>query len=116
MSDALAQLAPRSLWEHFSNIARIPRPSKHEEQVAAYVRSVAARRGLVVRADRTGNLVVDVPPSPGREKASVVILQSHLDMVCEKNKDVAHDFFRRGVSSRTERNADTGGHKHVLPG
>lgn len=102
MGNDLTQLEPRPVWEHFASIARIPRPSKHEEGAAAYVRSVAAREGFQVRADAVGNLFVDVPSTPGRESAPVVILQGHLDMVGEKNKEVAHDFMKDPIRPRID--------------
>jgi dipeptidase D len=102
MSEPLAQLEPRSVWEHFLSLTRIPRPSKHETQAVAFVREVAARHKFTVRADATGNLVVDVPASKGREKAPVVILQGHLDMVGEKNKDVRHDFEKDPILPRLD--------------
>ena len=92
MSDALANLEPASVWGHFAEMTRIPRPSKHEERIAAWVRSVAEKHGFEVRSDDVGNLVVDVPATAGRESAPTVVIQGHLDMVCEKNKDVEHDF------------------------
>jgi len=102
MSDALARLEPRSVWSHFAEIARIPRPSKHEERIAAWVRSVAEGHGFDVRSDATGNLVVVVPASPGHESAAPVVLQSHLDMVCEKNRDVEHDFMADPIRPRID--------------
>ncbi len=92
MANALASLEPRPLWSHFAALAAIPRPSKKEERAAAWVESVAKEHGFAVRRDAAGNRVVVVPASKGREGAPVVILQGHLDMVCEKNRDVAHDF------------------------
>lgn len=94
MRDALAGLEPRAVWENFSAMAAIPRPSKHEERIAAWVREFAERHGFKVGNDEVGNLIIDVPATAGHENAPTVILQSHLDMVCEKNKDVEHDFFR----------------------
>jgi dipeptidase D len=102
MSDALAGLEPRTVWRHFADIARIPRPSGHEERAASYVRSVASEHGLTVRDDAIGNLVVQVPASAGRERAPAVILQGHLDMVCEKNKGVEHDFMKDPIRARVE--------------
>jgi dipeptidase D len=102
MSDPLADLEPRSLWQHFSSIASIPRPSKHEEKIVAWVRSLAERRGIPVRSDATGNLVLDVPASPGREGAPIVILQAHLDMVCEKNRGVEHDLMNDPIRPRID--------------
>jgi len=94
MKDVLAGLEPRSLWGHFSRIASIPRPSKQEERISAWVRAVAGEHGWPVDSDRVGNLVIRVPASPGHEGAETVILQAHLDMVCEKNRDTSHDFTR----------------------
>jgi dipeptidase D len=97
MSDVLAQLEPRSLWKYFSAIADVPRPSKHEEKIVEYVRSFAAEHGFEVKSDAVGNLIVYVPATPGHENAPTVIIQGHLDMVCEKNKDVEFDFMNQGI-------------------
>jgi dipeptidase D len=86
-----AALQPAPLWRHFEAITRIPRPSRHEEKMVAYVQAWAAGRGYAVARDATGNLCVAVPASPGREKAPAVVLQSHLDMVCERNADSPYD-------------------------
>jgi dipeptidase D len=102
MSDPLASLDPRSVWEHFSELLRIPRPSGHEAEIAKHLAAVAARHGFKASRDAVGNLVIDVPATPGREKAPVVILQGHLDMVAEKNKDVAHDFLKDPIRPRIE--------------
>ena len=72
MSDALAQLEPRSVWGHFASIAAIPRPSKHEEKIVGWIRSLAEEHGFTARSDRAGNLVVDVPASEGCERAPTV--------------------------------------------
>ncbi|MBZ5639072.1 MAG: aminoacyl-histidine dipeptidase [Acidobacteriia bacterium] len=100
MSDPLAHLEPRSVWEQFSEILRIPRPSGHEAAVAGHLTAVAARHGFKTSSDGVGNLVIDVPASPGREKAPVIVLQGHLDMVAEKNKDVTHDFMKDPIRPR----------------
>jgi len=102
MSEALARLEPRSLWESFGQIAAIPRPSRHEERIVAWVRTLAGEHGWNVRADEIGNLVLEVPATAGREGAEIVILQSHLDMVCEKNKDVEHDFMTDPIRPRID--------------
>lgn len=100
MSDTLSALEPRPVWSHFAELAAIPRPSKQEARVAAYVESVAAARGWSVRRDAAGNVVVGVPATAGSERAPVVVLQGHLDMVGEKNRDVAHDFDRDPIRPR----------------
>lgn len=90
----LDPLLPRPVWAAFDAIRRIPRPSRREEKIVAEVRRWAAEHGFPVTADAAGNLLVKVPASPGREGAPVVVLQSHLDMVTEKNRGVEHDFDR----------------------
>ena len=100
MSDPLSGLAPAHLWRHFGSLAAIPRPSGHEEKAAAFVIATGRAAGAVVRQDARGNVVLAVPASPGREAAPVVILQTHLDMVCEKNRDVTHDFDRDPIRPR----------------
>lgn len=94
MSDPLSQLQPRELWSHFAALSAIPRPSRHEERVVAWVHSLASERDWDVRSDSAGNLIVAVPASPGHERAAIVVLQSHLDMVCDKNEGVQHDFMK----------------------
>jgi dipeptidase D len=85
-------LEPSILWKRFYEISLIPRPSKGEEQIRAYLRNFASARNLRMKEDKTGNIVIYVEPSAGYEKSPVVVLQSHVDMVCEKNKGKEHDF------------------------
>ena len=92
MKNVIEGLQPQLLWEHFYQLAQIPRCSKHEEKAREYVIAVAQRNNLPYKTDSVGNVVVNVPATPGKENAPVVVLQGHLDMVCEKNKDVEHDF------------------------
>ncbi len=88
----VSELEPQALWRHFDRILTIPRGSKEEDEIRAYVIEVAERSGLEHRTDDAGNVVVRKPGSPGKEDVAVTILQSHLDMVNEKNSDVQHDF------------------------
>lgn len=92
MKEVIEGLKPQELWNHFYEISQIPRCSKHEEKVREYVISVAERNGLEYKMDAAGSVVVKKPATPGNENAPVIVLQGHLDMVCEKNKDVEHDF------------------------
>ena len=92
MSTAIEGLKPEQVWKYFAEIARIPRGSKNETAVAKYVMDTARQLGLGVKQDRVGNVVVKKPASPGREHVRSIILQGHLDMVCEKNADKVHDF------------------------
>jgi dipeptidase D len=87
----LTGLEPRSFWAHFETLTRIPRPSRHEEPVIEHVRSWAAEHGFELRQDAGRNLVVRVPATPGREQSPVVVLQGHLDMVCERDPASPND-------------------------
>jgi len=91
---SIETLEPVSVWRYFAGIAAVPRPSKREQRIREHVLSVVEQIGLSARQDATGNVVVQVPASPGCEKAPVIVLQAHLDMVCEKNSDSSHDFER----------------------
>lgn len=73
-------------------MSSVPRPSKREEKIRAHFHALAAKHGLKSHQDETGNIVVDVPASPGCEQAPTVVIQGHLDMVCEKNHGTQHDF------------------------
>jgi dipeptidase D len=97
MSSPLDNLEPKLLWSHFDAIRSIPRPSKHEERIAEHVESWARDRGFEIQRDEIGNLSIRVPATPGHEGAPTVVLQGHLDMVCEKNSDVEHDFMEQGI-------------------
>ncbi len=92
MSDALKGLQPALVWKYFGEIARIPRCSKNEQQIAEYVMQTAKSLGLETQRDSAGNVLVRKPASPGREGVQTVVLQGHLDMVCEKNAGTEHDF------------------------
>ena len=94
MASAVAGLEPAALWNNFAALSRIPRPSKQEEQVLAWLKEFADTRSLEWQQDEVGNIVVRRPGSGGGESAPVVVIQSHVDMVCEKNSDVEHDFGR----------------------
>jgi dipeptidase D len=97
MSSPLESLEPKLVWQHFDAIRQIPRPSKHEEKIIEGVKSWAAERGFEVAQDAAGSMTIKVPATAGHENAPTVILQGHLDMVCEKNSDVEHDFMTQGI-------------------
>jgi len=84
-------LKPELLWKYFEEISSIPRCSKHEEKVAEYVVNTAKKLGHEVMRDDVGNVIVR-KKATAYENAPMVTLQAHLDMVCEKNRDVKHDF------------------------
>ena len=88
---------PKTLWKHFDQIRQIPRCSGNEKQAGDYVMEFAKSRNYEAKRDDLGNIVVQVPATPGHENAATVVLQSHLDMVCEKNSDVQHDFSKDAI-------------------
>lgn len=92
MVHEIQNLQPGRLWHYFLEICKIPRPSKKEEKIAAYISTFAAKHNLQCNIDEAGNVLVKKPATPGFEHRRAVILQSHLDMVCEKNSDTVHDF------------------------
>ena len=85
-------LQPELLWDAFYELSQVPRPSKKEEQVIKFVENFATKNGFNYRKDEVGNIVIEVPASEGKENANIVVLQGHVDMVCEKNKGTEHDF------------------------
>ncbi len=95
---ALEHLSPSLLWKHFEKLCSIPRPSGHERQAAAYVVSEAQRLGLESYTDAIGNVIVRKEASPGFENRGGVILQSHLDMVPQKNEGTDHDFLKDPIN------------------
>lgn len=91
-SSAIEGLTPATLWKRFYEISQIPRPSKSEERIRLYLRNFAGQNNLTMKEDEAGNILMQIPPKPGFEKTPTVVLQSHVDMVCEKNKETDHDF------------------------
>lgn len=88
----LAGLAPERVFYFFEKISDIPRGSGNEKAVSDYVASFAKKKGLYCYQDKANNVLVKKPGTPGQDRAPAVILQGHLDMVCEKNSDTEHDF------------------------
>lgn len=92
MNDVLKDLKPARVYHYFAEICQIPRPSKHEGKIAAYLADFGRKHNLETIVDKTGNVIIRKPASKGMEHLKSVVLQSHMDMVCEKNSDVQHDF------------------------
>lgn len=89
-----SDLQPAAVWQHFATLCATPRASKQEAALRDQLQAWAGEKGLNVTVDRSGNLILRKPATPGRERAPGVVLQAHLDMVCQKNSDSAHDFAR----------------------
>ena len=85
-------LKPVLVWNFFHEITQIPRPSKKEERIIAYLKEFSKKQNLATKSDEAGNVLISKPATAGYEKHKTIILQSHIDMVCEKNSDVVHDF------------------------
>lgn len=83
----MTNLEPKLVFDHFARINQIPRPSKHEEQIIAYLKQWGEEHNLPTKVDETGNVLISKPATPGYENHPTVVLQSHMDMVCEKTPD-----------------------------
>ena len=93
----LQNISPEILWKNFSKLNAVPRPSKKEERVIAFVKNFGENLGLPTSVDKTGNVLIKKPATKGMENRKTIILQAHLDMVCQKNNDVDFDFENQGI-------------------
>ena len=93
------ELKPARVFEQFAEINKIPRPSKHEERMIEYLKSFGESRNLPTVVDATGNVIIRKPATPGFENLETVILQSHMDMVCDKLVDVEIDFAKDPIQT-----------------
>ena len=98
----IVNLEPRLVWEQFEAITRVPRPSKKEGKIISFLVDFATKHGIEYRKDAIGNVVMRKPATPGYEDRPTVILQAHMDMVCEKNSDVEFDFERDAIRPRID--------------
>ncbi len=96
MNDIL-NLEPKSIWKNFSALNEIPRPSKKEERVIQFMMDFGKSLNLETIKDKVGNVIIKKPASAGMENRKTIVLQSHLDMVCQKNNDVVFDFDTQGI-------------------
>jgi len=92
-------LEPELIWHYFNDILQIPRPSRKEDAMVAYLKTFAAQHGLEVKTDTVNNVLIKKPATKGMEKRKTVVLQSHLDMVCEKHSHVNHDFEKDAIKA-----------------
>lgn len=98
----ITDLSPRIVWEQFDAITRVPRPSKKEGKIIEFLVDFAKKHNLEYRKDEIGNVVMRKPATKGYEDRPTVILQSHMDMVCEKNSDVEFDFENDSIRTRID--------------
>lgn len=88
----ITDLKPEIVWKYFHEITQVPRPSKKEGKMIAYLEHFAAQHHLAIKKDAAGNILISKPATPGMENRETVVFQAHMDMVCEKNNDTKHDF------------------------
>ena len=98
----IGNLHPKEVWKYFLEICQIPRPSKKEEKIMEYLIKFGESHGLETHRDEAGNVVIKKGATPGMESRQAVVLQSHMDMVCEKNSDVEHDFLKDPIKPRID--------------
>ena len=96
----ITKLEPKLVWELFDAITRVPRPSKKEEKIREFLVDFAKKHNIDYQTDETSNVVMRVPGTKGYENRPCVILQSHMDMVCEKNSDTAFDFDKDPIRTK----------------
>ncbi len=99
---SVKKLEPQALWSHFADLNAVPRPSKKEERVVAFMLDFGKRLGLETIKDSIDNVIIKKPATPGMENRVTVVLQSHLDMVHQKNGDTNFDFDQQGIEMLIE--------------
>ncbi|MDO3390099.1 aminoacyl-histidine dipeptidase [Bacteroides sp. ET489] len=95
-------LKPQGVFHYFAEICKVPRPSKKEEKIIAYLQAFGKKHNLETLTDEVGNVLIKKPATPGMENRKTIVLQSHVDMVCEKNNDVQHDFLNDPIETEID--------------
>ncbi len=93
----IRKLEPKSLWKHFANLNEVPRASKKEERVIAFIKAFGEGLNLSTYVDEIGNVIIKKPATAGKETRPTIALQSHLDMVHQKNAEIDFDFDKQGI-------------------
>jgi dipeptidase D len=97
MNPKIANLEPKDIWRNFAKLNAVPRPSKQEERIIEFMIDFGKNLNLDTSTDKVGNVLIKKPASPGMENRKTVVLQSHLDMVHQKNNDTVFDFSSQGI-------------------
>ncbi len=97
MNEAIRNLEPKTLWNKFADLNAVPRPSKKEERVIAFMKAFGNNLGLETMEDSVGNVIIRKPATTGLEDRMTIVMQSHLDMVHQKNSDTIFDFDTQGI-------------------
>ena len=95
-------LKPQGVFHYFAEICKVPRPSKKEEKIIAYLQAFGKKHNLETLTDEVGNVLIKKAATPGMENRKTIVLQSHVDMVCEKNNDVQHDFLNDPIETEID--------------
>jgi len=95
-------MEPKEVFDIFAQICQVPRPSKHEQRISQWLVDFAAAHHIECVRDEAMNVIMRVPATPGYEDKEGVILQAHMDMVCEKNNDTVHDFMHDPIQTYVE--------------
>lgn len=98
----LSQQEPKIIWKNFAALNAVPRPSKKEERVIEFIKNFGEQLKLPTTVDEVGNVIITKPATSGMENRKSIVLQSHLDMVCQKNNDVAFDFETEGIQMEVD--------------
>ena len=97
MNSEIRLLEPREIWNNFADLNAVPRASKKEERVITFMKKFGQSLGLETFEDEVGNVIIKKPASSGMENRKTVVMQSHLDMVHQKNSDTEFDFDTQGI-------------------
>jgi len=99
MNEEMLNLKPAKVFYYFNEITKIPRPSKKEEKMSLWLEETGKKMGLATKRDKAGNVLIAKPATPGKENVTPVVLQAHMDMVCEKNNDKVFDFEKDAIET-----------------
>ncbi|MDR2763967.1 MAG: aminoacyl-histidine dipeptidase [Tannerella sp.] len=99
MGNSILELKPSDVWRYFYDLTQIPRPTGHMDGITKYILSFGEAQGLETKQDEAGNVLICKPATPGFEDRKIVVLQSHLDMVPQKNTAVTHDFLKDSIDA-----------------
>jgi len=99
---SIIELKPAQVFHYFNEICQVPRPSKKEEKIIEYLKEFGKKHQLETKVDEAGNILIKKPATKGKENLQTVVLQSHIDMVCEKNSNVEHDFLTDPIQTEVD--------------
>ncbi len=102
MNEAIRKLEPRAVWNKFADLNAVPRPSKKEERVIAFMKDFGKNLGFETSVDEVGNVIIRKPATKGMEDRTPIVMQSHLDMVHQKNNDTDFDFDTQGIEMHVD--------------